>query len=74
MWTVVFQDPFLSLPTAPPRYKYPPVPHVINLFTHVDDLLPCSVTNEASIQDSIYLLQELAEKDIRYLKENNNHL
>lgn len=42
------------------------------LFYNMWSLLLCSVTKEASIQDSIYLLQQLAEKDIKYLK-NCNH-
>lgn len=39
------------------------------LLQYVDDLLLCSVTKEASIKDSIYLLQQLAEKGHKVSKE-----
>lgn len=37
-------------------------PRKSTLLPYVDELLLCSVLQEASINDSIYLLQQLAEK------------
>lgn len=36
---------------------------------YADDLLLCSVTREAPIQESVYLLQQLAEKGLRVFKK-----
>ena len=59
----VHRDPFLSLPSTPPGSEYPPLPQ------EVDSLIICgwtlallSAPQEASINDSIHLLQQLVQK------------
>lgn len=44
-------------------------PKKSSLLQYVDDFLLCSITEEASIKDSIYLLQQLAEKGHKVSKE-----
>lgn len=41
----------------------------LSLLQYVDDFLLCSVTKEASIKDSICLLQQLAKKGLKVSKE-----
>lgn len=44
------------------RPPHPLTPSKLTLFKYVGNLLLCSIIKEASITDSIYLLQQLAEK------------
>lgn len=61
--------PFLFLPSASPRFKYPPIPQEQALLQYVDNLVLCSVTKETFMKDAIYLLQQLAKRGYKVPKE-----